>query len=196
MADDRAYRVLLSFDAESSVYRARVPELEIEVEADTRADALSKAETAIEERVDSVAQSGEPLPRPADAIEVKGGPITINLAPLVMKDLTYFAARNDMTVEDMAAQMVARAIGQLVSPRREERARPPRRCEDDQPAEEASGDEQPRDRGDRDRGGRGRGRGRDRDRREGYRPDLDDKSNWLAYLREQEKGGGGGRGRR
>ena len=191
MADDRAYRVLVSFDAESSVYRARVPELEIEVEADTRAEALQKAEAGIEEKVDAVAQSGEELPPPADGVEVKGGPITISLAPMVMKDLTYFAARNEMTVEEMAAQILARAIGQLVSPRMEPRARPPRRSEDDQPQEDRPSDDQR----DRDRGSRGRGRG-GRDKREGYRPDLEDKSNWLAYLREQEKGGGGGRGRR
>jgi len=178
MADDRAYRVLVSFDAESSVYRARVPELEVEVEADTRAEALQKAETAIDEKVDSVAQSGEELPPPADGIEVKGGPVTITLAPGVLKDLTYFAQRNELPVEELAAQIVARGIAQMLSPRPEQRARPPRR-EDDQPQDDQ------------------RGRGRGRNQREGYRPDLDDKSNWLAYLRDQEKGGGGGgRGRR
>jgi predicted RNase H-like HicB family nuclease len=186
MADDRAYRVLVSYDNESSVYRARVPELELDVEADTRAEALQKAEAAIEAKVDEVAQSGDDLPRPADGVEVKGGPITITLAPMVMKDLTYFATRNQMTVEEMAAQMLARGVSQMLSPRPEQRIRPPRN-EDDQPTEDRQ-EGPPRE----DRGGRGRGR---RDKREGYRPDLDDKSNWLAYLREQEKGGGG-RGRR
>ena len=185
MADDRAYRVLVSFDKESSVYRARVPELELDVEADTRAEALQKAEAAIEAKIDEVAQSGEELPYPADGAEVAGGPITISLAPMVMRDLTYFASRNEMTIEELAAQMVARSVAQLVSPRPDQRSRPPRR-DDEQPQEDRQ--ERPRD-----DGGRGRGR---RDKREGYRPDLEDKSNWLAYLREQEKGGGGGRGRR
>jgi hypothetical protein len=163
-----------------------VPELEVEVEADTRAEALAKAETAIDEKVDSVAQSGEELPPPADGIEVKGGPVTITLAPAVLKDLTYFAQRNELPVEELAAQIVARGVAQMLSPRPDQRARPPRR-EDEQPQ-----DDHRRDRDDQ----RGRGRG-GRDRREGYRPDLDDKSNWLAYLRDQEKGGGGGgRGRR
>src|SRR5688500_16584724 len=133
MADDRAYRVLVSFDAESSVFRARVPELEIEVEADTRGEALTKAETAIDEKIDSVAQSGEELPPPADGIEVKGGPITITLAPPVLKDLTYFALRNEMPVEELAAQIVARGLAQMVSPRPDRR--PPRREDEQQPQE-------------------------------------------------------------
>jgi hypothetical protein len=186
MADDRAYRVLVSFDAESSVYRARVPELELDVEADTRVEALQKAEAAINEKVDAVAQSGDALPQPADGVEVKGGPLTLTLAPMVMKDLSYFAARNEMTLEEIAAQIIARGVAQMMSPRPEQRSRPPRR-DDEQPQEDPRRDDQG------DRGGRGRGRGRDK--REGYRPDLEDKSNWLAYLREQEKGGGG-RGRR
>src|SRR5688500_8150247 len=103
MADDRAYRILVSFHKESSVYRARVPELELDVEADTRAEALQKAEAAIEAKIDEVAQSGEELPYPADGAEVTGGPITISLAPLVMRDLSYFANRNEMSIEELAA---------------------------------------------------------------------------------------------
>ncbi len=177
MADDRAYRILLSFEPESSAFRARVPELELEVEADTREEALQKAESAMEERIDAAAQSGEELPHPADAAEVPSGEVTLTLAPLVMKDLAYFAARSDMTPDELAAQLIARGVAQMLAPH-EERRRPPRR-EDAQPSD------------DRPDGNRGRRR----DKREGYRPDLDDKSNWLAYLREQEKGGGG-RGRR
>ena len=40
MADDRAYRIHLRFDPEASVYRAQVPELGIDAEADTRAEAV------------------------------------------------------------------------------------------------------------------------------------------------------------
>ena len=50
----------------------------------------------------------------------------------------------------------------------------------------------PRDdsRGDKKQGRRRRGR------REGYRGDMDDQANFLEYVRNLERGGGGGRGRR
>lgn len=63
MADDRAYRIHLRFDPEASVYRAQVPELGIDAEADTRAEAVEKAEAAIEAKVEAVATQGEALPR-------------------------------------------------------------------------------------------------------------------------------------
>jgi predicted RNase H-like HicB family nuclease len=191
MADDRAYRILVSYASESSVYRARVPELELDVEADTRAEALQKAEAAIEAKVDEVAQSGDELPFPADGAELPGGALSITLAPLTMRDLSYFAARNEMSVEELAGQLIARGVAHMVAPRQDANRRPPvRREEDQQPQNDRAGS-------DDQRGPRGRGRGGNRDKREGYRPDLEDKSNWLAYLREQEKGGGGGgRGRR
>lgn len=171
MADDRAYRILVTFETNSESFRARVPELEIDVEADTRAEALTKAESEIEGRIDSAAQNAEPLPEPADA-DVSGETLELVVAPLVLRDLAYFAQREGMSKEELAGQLLARAIGMLITPMER---RPDRR-----------GDEQPDEQRE---GGRGRGRGRGKKQREGYRPDLDDKSNWLAYLRDQEKGG-------
>jgi predicted RNase H-like HicB family nuclease len=176
MADDRGYRILLSFSPEAQVFRARTPELDVDVEGDTRADALAKAEAAVEAAIGAAAQNGEDLPPPADAAPT-GDALTLQIAPLVLSDLQFFAAQHGLPATELASQLLARAIGMLHgSPQR----RPERRRDD----------EERRDEGEDRRGGRNRGR------REGYRPDLDDKSNWLAYLREQEKGGGGGRGRR
>lgn len=174
MADDRAYRILVTFEAESESFRARVPELEIDVEADTRAEALEKAESEIEGRINGAAQNDEPVPEPADA-DVAGETLELTVAPIVLRDLGFFAQREGMSKEELAGQLLARAVGMLIAPMER---RPPRRQE--------RSDEQPEEQRD---GGRGRGRGRGKKQREGYRPDLDDKSNWLAYLRDQEKGG-------
>jgi predicted RNase H-like HicB family nuclease len=202
MSDDRAYRIALSFHQERGRFIARVPELGLEAEGETRAQAIADAEAAIERRVEAAAVEGAELPRPVDH-EPAAGELHLTLAPQVHRDLIFAARNGRMSPEQLAAQLLALALGasegRSAAPAR---ARAPR-----------DGDEQPREREARDhddaRGNRAspapagnrRDGGRDggRRRQEGYRPDLDDKANFLAYVRELEKGrggGGGGRGGR
>jgi hypothetical protein len=182
MSDDRSYRVTLSFAPERQRFVARVPELGLEVEAESRTAAIEAAEAAVEARVEAAATGGERLPAPIDAAE-HGGELTLSLAGPVHRDLLHAAQAARLAPEQLAAQLLSHALG----------ARSPAGRPRTAQAEEQG---PPRDQDDR-RGNRAPEPARSgRRRQEGYRPDLDDKGHFLAYVRDLEKGGGrGGRGR-
>lgn len=194
MADDRAYRIQLLFDAEGDAYKALVPELEIEEKAETRAAAIEAAEAAIEAAVENVATSGETLPPPLDATPLAPGEVTLTLNGALFRELEFQAKRAGVEVDALALQLVAQGLGQLDGrrpPRANKKARPAEPKAEAQPEDE---DRQPDS--NEERGGRGRGRGRGRgkggrqgNRREGYRPEMDNQADFLAYVRDMEKGG-------
>jgi hypothetical protein len=184
MSDERAYRVVVRFDQDH--FTARVPELGLTAEGASRGEAITKVEAALAARVAGAAD-GEPLTPPIDAREVDGT-VHLKLPQSIYRDLAFFAAQDNMPVDAFAGALIARGVGALDGGRGQRR-----------PAARAEGE--PSDNADRgpprgnDRGGGDRdGNRRDR-RREGYRPELDDKANFLEYLRGLDKGGGGGGGR-
>jgi predicted RNase H-like HicB family nuclease len=188
MADERYYRVTLSYDPDHARFDARLPELDVEGKGETRADALADLEAAIEARVERAAVDGETLPAPLDetppALE-----LSLTLAPSVARELRFQAQRAGLSVEALATQLVAQGLG----PGPLRKGAPARRTEAAVDAEAPTG---PAHGDDRDsqppkkRHHKGRRR-----RQEGYRPDIDDQANFLAYVRGMEKGGGGrGRG--
>ena len=175
MADDRSYRVLIRYDDDDDTFTAYVPELELAATADTRAEAVTLVEDAIEARVHKAAE-GDEMPPPVDA-QTYEGELTLRLSQSLRRDLEYHANRSEMSVEKLANEVLARGIGFL----------------DGKVGARMRAPEQEDDRG--NRSGRPQGRGRGRNRREGYRPDMDDSANWMEYVRNLEKGGGGGGGR-
>lgn len=196
MADDRAYRIQLLFDAASEGYRALVPELEIDLKATTRAEAIEAAEAAIEEKVEAVATAGEVLPAAIDATPLEAGELTLQLNGELLRELRFQANRAGLEVEALALQLVAQGVGQL------EGRRPPRgpKPKAERPAAATTEDDEDRQPdSNEERGGRGRGRGRGRGgnkghgrggrRGEGYRPEMENQADFLAYVRDMEKGG-------
>jgi hypothetical protein len=128
---------------------------------------------------------------------MKGSPpkLEIQLASPLYRDLSYQASLDGISAEELAKALLAHAIGSLEGrtggarkSRPEETRGGPRR---DRPEARDERGNQRDDRGNQrdDRGGGAR-RGREQ-----YRPELDDKANFLEYLRNLEKGGGRG-GRR
>lgn len=201
MADDRAYRIAVRFEASPERYLAVVPELELEAEGATRAEALAAAEAAIEARFEAAAVDQEALPAPADLDRFEGETeLSFKLAPALMRELNFYAKRNEQDPAALAEQLLVHAIGLLGAGRRP--SLPPRRrpapkpaegaedkqAEDKQPdtEEEAQPRQNQRGRG-RGRNQQGRGRGR---RREGYRPEIENQADFLAYVRDMERGGG------
>ncbi|MGF1509066.1 MAG: hypothetical protein ACFB9M_06140 [Myxococcota bacterium] len=177
MSDDRSYRAVTTYDSEAEVFVARFPELELEGRGASRAEAAQQLEAALEARVEEAAVSGQSLPPAAHDIG-EARTIELRLAPILSQDLHHLARAMGLEPRDLALQLVSRGIGQLLG------AQPP-------PAEPDRGREaRSEDKGAQrnDRGSRGRGR-----RREGYRPDMEDQANFLAYVRDMEKGGGRGR---
>ncbi|MFO0723709.1 MAG: hypothetical protein U1E65_08015 [Myxococcota bacterium] len=189
MTDERAYRVVVRFDQDHFV--ARVPELGLSAEGPSRAEAIAKLETAVEARIQAAAD-GEPLPPPIDTKEVSGT-LELKLPQSIVRDLAFFAAQDGSSVEALAAALIARGLGAMDGGRGQRRGPPPREDRGPPPAAKDGEERQPvRNDHPGDRGNDRGGNRRDRRQREGYRPELDDKANFLEYLRGLDKGGGGG----
>ncbi|MEO1230765.1 MAG: hypothetical protein AAFZ18_17850 [Myxococcota bacterium] len=197
MSDDRAYRIVVQYLPEEERFQARSPELDVEAKAETRAEAIAAVETVIEETFERAAVEGTKLRRPADlATEV--GELTLELAAPLWRDLQVHATAQGLAPEALALQLLTRSLGHLEGRggRRgarggEAKAAPPK--EGEVQGGEEQQQQQPSNRPEKKEGGGKRGRGRGRGRREGYRPDMEDQANFLAYVRDQERGG---RGRR
>ena len=189
MADDRAYRILLQFDSEHERFNARVPELDIEATGENRAAALEAAESAIEAKYEAAATDRVELPRPVDVREV-AEEISVQLAAPLARELQFHADRSKMSADALAEQLLVRAIGLLnVGLRPPPRPRAEKPAEGDKAESEGNEKNERQERGGR-KGGRGRGRGGHGRRGEGYRPEIEDQANFLAYVRDMEKGGG------
>ncbi|MCB9653434.1 MAG: hypothetical protein H6729_04780 [Deltaproteobacteria bacterium] len=176
---------MLNFNAETEKYTARVLELAIESEGASRADALLAAEAAVEARVSEVAQSGEtlaPLAEPLAPVEA----VTFALNPILRQDLAAQAARHGLTEEALATQLLAQGLGWLEGLSRVSvsvQAQPERSRASSERARAAT-----------ESAAESRGPQR-RKRREGYHGDLENKANFMDYVRNLERGGGGGRNR-
>lgn len=191
MSDDRAYRIMVQYLPEEERFVARSPELDVEATAESRAEAITAVETALEEAFEKAAVDEVKLPRPAD-LATETGTLSLELAAPVWRDLQMHATAQGLEPDALALQLLASALGRL-----EGRGRRGARNKDAKaapPKDAEAGEEQaqPSNRPEKKEGGK-RGRGRGRGRREGYRPDMDDQANFLAYVRDQERGG---RGRR
>lgn len=195
MSADRPYRLIVAWDRQKKTFVARAPELDLRASAATRTEAIAEVEELIDQRVAEASELGESLPEPAEIREI-GDAVSVKLAEPVHRDLLFHARASGLQPEELAAQLLVRGLAAL------DGARPVRtrgtegRGEEGQP--EANSERPGPPRGPREDRDDGRGRG-PRGRREGYRPELDDKANFLEYLRGLEKGGGGqggGRGRR
>lgn len=173
MADDRAYRIQISFNPENETFLAKAPELDLETTGETRSDAISQLEEEIEARLIAAAE-GDALPEPIDEEELETT-FEVELAPVLVRDLNYYAHRTGISINDLVSQFITHGIGKLEGRIEAEK----KATETSEPQEER----QPRRRA----GGRRRGR------RDGPRRDIDDQANFLEYVRDLERGKGGGR---
>lgn len=187
MADDRAYRILVQYISESEAYQARSPELGVEAQGPTRAEAMAAVESAIEEMFEKAAVDGQKLPRPADLAE-ESVELTLPLSAPVWRDLEVHARAQGLEPDALALQLLARSLGQL-------EGRPSRRPRKEAPAKasgEGASSEEDAPKPEK-KESKGRRRGRSGRRGEGYRPEMENQADFLAYVRDQERGG---RGRR
>jgi hypothetical protein len=191
MSDDRAFRILVGYNPDKERYWARVPELAIEVEGESRADAIGGAEKKIESLIEDAATGGGKISAPVDS-SIEAGPITLELAGPVRRDLEYQARLAKLSPEALAVQLLARALGapgeRAPAPRSQPTEDRPQHRSDNRDSDNRGNNRD--DRGPPPRQHQGGGRGRPR---EGYRPELDNQADFLAYVRDSEKGRGGRR---
>jgi predicted HicB family RNase H-like nuclease len=193
------YRAVVSFDSERKVFSARAPELEhCSGEGASRAEAIAKLEEEIDAQLANMLSHGSTPPRAVDE-ETFTGEITAKVSKLLHRDLAYQARSEGIDLDHLVGELLAAAM----ESRKQHRGA---RSGNTRPR-----DEQPHDNvGNRFEGGGGRQRGFGGGRGNNAHL-LDDRANFIEYVRGLEQSGqqgggqrfgghggpgGGGRGRR
>ncbi len=166
------YRILMRYNSGTKRFVAAVPELgDVQVEAETRTEALSKAEEAIEQAIRKAAEAGEELPAPMELVEFSGE-LKIRISPKLHRELAFWAVEDNLEPEQLAAEMISagtaiKAIGRPAKSGREGR-----------------GGGRGGGRGERqEKGGRGRGGRKD------YHDIMDDRASFIEYVRSIDADG-------
>ena len=199
------YRATVTFDSERKVFSARAPELEhCSGEGATRAEALAKLEEEIDAQLANILSHGSTPPRAVDE-ETFSGEVSAKVSKQLHRELAYQARSEGIDLDHLVGELLAAAM----ESRKQHRGV---RSGNSRPRE----DHQPNDNvGNRFEGGGNRGGGRGFGGRGNNVHLLDDRANFIEYVRglEQQGGaptrhgghgggghggmpGGGGRGRR
>jgi predicted RNase H-like HicB family nuclease len=181
------YRATLIFDTDRKVFIARAPELEhCTAEGATRAEALTKLEEEIDAQLANMLSHGSTPPRAADE-EVFSGEITAKVSRGLHRELAYQARSEGIDIDHLVGELLSAA---MESRKQNRGVRSGNRA---QPEHHAGNDSV----GNRYEGGGGRQRGFGG--RGGNAHLLDDRANFIEYVRGLEQGppnrhGGGGHG--
>ena len=193
------YRAILTFDSDRKVFSARAPELEhCSGEGATRAEAIARLEEEIDAQLANMLSHGSTPPRAVDE-ETFSGELTAKVSKLLHRDLAYQARSEGIDLDHLVGELLAAAM----ESRKQHRGA---RSGNTRPRE----DHQPHDNvGNRFDGGGGRQRGFGGRGNNAHL--LDDRANFIEYVRGLEQSGqqggpsrfgghggpgGGGRGRR
>jgi predicted HicB family RNase H-like nuclease len=171
------YRATVTFDSERKLFIARAPELEhCSGEGATRAEALAKLEEEIDAQLANILSHGSTPPRAVDE-ETFSGEIAAKVSKLLHRDLAYQARSEGIDLDHLVGELLAAAM----ESRKQTRGA---RSGNSRPRE----DHQPHDNvGNRfDGGGRQRGFGG----RGNNAHLLDDRANFIEYVRGLEQQGG------
>ena len=181
------YRVLLSYDADRKVFTARTPELDhCSAEGATRAEAIAHLEEEIRAQVQNMLAGGSNPPAPVDE-EVFTGAIALTVSKQLHRDLTWQARSEGVEVAQLAAEMLAAAIAGRTGGSRPQR-RPDGNAQPGHTHEANGNSHGGGPGGARRQGGFGGGR---------YNTALlDDRANFIEYVRGLENPGHGGGGPR
>jgi predicted RNase H-like HicB family nuclease len=183
------YRVIVTFDGERKLFVARAPELEhTTAEGATRAEAIAKVEEEIDAQLANMLSHGSTPPRAVDE-EQFTGEVAAKISKTLHRDLTYQARTEGIDLDHFVGELLASAIEARRHTQRGQRSG--NRQQNEAVPHDNIGN---RHDGGQRRGGFGGG-GR------GYSPQiLDDRANFIEYVRGlenggfQQRGGGGGGG--
>ena len=173
------YRATVTFDPDRKVFSARAPELEhCSGEGATRAEAITKLEEEIDAQLANILSHGSTPPRAVDE-ETFSGEISAKVSKQLHRDLAYQARSEGIDLDHLVGELLAAAM----ESRKQHRGV---RSGNSRPRE----DQQPNDNvGNRFDGGGGRpqrgfgGRGNNVHL-------LDDRANFIEYVRGLEQQGG------
>ena len=175
------YRATVTFDPERKVFLARAPELEhCSAEGASRAEAIARLEEEIDAQLANMLSHGSTPPRAVDE-ESFSGEITAKVSKVLHRELAYQARSEGVDLDHLVGELLAAA---MESRKQSRGVRSGNRA----PQEHLPNDNV----GNRYEGGRQRGFGG----RGGNAHLLDDRANFIEYVRGLEQGGGGGGGGR
>lgn len=164
------YRVLVSFDSDRKVFSARAPELEhCYAEGSTRAEAISRIEEEIEAQVHNMLASGANPPSSLDEQDFSGE-VALKLSKQLHRDLSWQAHSEGVDLNHLTGELLAAALEQ----RRQGRLRGGNRAHGESQFD----------------GQQGRQRGRFGGQH--YPGMMDDRANFIEYVRGLEQGGHAG----
>lgn len=160
------YRIVLTYLGESSQFKATAPELE---QCEVQADTRSEALTKLEEEIEARLENmKEQGIEPPRPIDERefDGKLSLTISSTLHRELTFLAEFEKMELEVLVAELLTRSI----TPQR-----------------------QPQHRG-------GKGEGRKNRPREGqgrrYHDIMENRADFIEYVRSLDQGGGGGGPRR
>jgi predicted HicB family RNase H-like nuclease len=171
------YRATVTFDPDRKLFVARAPELEhCSGEGASRADALARLEEEIDAQLANILSHGSTPPRAVDE-ETFSGEISAKVSKLLHRDLVYQARTEGVDVDHLVGELLAAAM----ESRKQHRGV---RSGNSRPRE----DHMPHDNvGNRYEGG---GRPRGFGGRGNNAHLLDDRANFIEYVRGLEQQGG------
>jgi len=184
------YRVLVSFDRERNVFHARTPELEhLSGEGTTRAESMTRLEEEIDAQLANMLAAGTPPPRALDDVEYSGD-VQAKISRGLHRDLAHLARAEGVELGQIVSELLSAALTQRQGGGRG--ARPSRAAAEpsDDIGNRADGNRQESNRdGNRSDGNR-RPFGR------GGMPAgaLDDRANFIEYVRGLDHNGPRGNG--
>jgi predicted RNase H-like HicB family nuclease len=172
------YRVIVMFDGERKLFVARAPELEhCTAEGATRAEAIGKVEEEIDAQLANMLSHGSTPPRATDE-EVFTGEVTGHISKTLHWDLTYQARSEGIEIDHLVGELLAAALESRKHTHRGQRSG--NRQQSEAQPHDNIGNRHDGNQGQR-RGGFGRG----------YSPQiLDDRANFIEYVRGLENNGG------
>jgi|SRR5688572_2636198 len=193
------YRVVVSFDRERNVFGARSPELDhLTGEGSTRAEAIARLEEEMDAQLANMLSHGSTPPTAVDDVE-HSGQIQAKLSRTLHRDLAYLAKHEGVELDQLIGELLASAMAHRQGTR-PARTRGNGEAHGNQAAQHGL---QADDIGNRADGyGGGGGHRRFGGGRGGNAQMLDDRANFIEYVRGLEhqngnhhaRGGQGGHG--
>ena len=181
------YRVTVSYDRERSVYTARTPELEhLTGEGPTRADCIARLEEEIDAQLANMLSHGTTPPQALDDVQYSGE-VTAKVSRALHRELSHLARSEGVELDQLVSELLSAALttkqharGTSARPQR-----PPAEMADDIGNRVVDGN--------RADGGGGGGNHRRGFPRGGANPQImDDRANFIEYVRGLEHGNAGG----
>ncbi len=157
------YRVNITYDNDKQQFVASVPELaDLRVEAESRADAFAQVEEAIETRFREAAESKKEMPKPLDSSEFSGD-LQISISGSLHRELHHLALAEGVEFNQLLSEMLSAGVARRTQgPARRDNSR-----------QERSG-----------------GRRRNPRQKQDYNNIMDDRANFIEYVRNMDGGGG------